>query len=161
MYPEIKNLLYQAEERYLKPLEIELFRRHAQFLAQRLETYELLREQEVAVFQPVADRLLEVFPQEKQETLEQALKHWLSVWRYCAMALLLDSPEFLQRHLLEWLSDMVQAHQLQAIEQNLYQLLQAQLPEFLSQQQLALLQPFLARAEATLLGTNNLTEFPA
>lgn len=158
MHPEIETLLYKAEEQYLKPLEIKLFKHHATSLSQRLETYEMLRDQEIAIFQPVADRLLKSFPQEKQETLEIALKHWLSVLRYCAMAMLLNNQEFLQRRLLEWLTDIVQAHQTQAIEMSLYQLLHASLKELLSEQQLALVQPFLEQAEATLLCTGDLTK---
>jgi hypothetical protein len=152
MHPEIETLLYKAEEHYLKPLEIKLFRHHATSLSQRLETYEFLRDQELAIFQPVVERLLLAFPQEKQETLERALKHWLSVLRYCAMAMLLNDQEFLQRRLLEWLTDLLRAHQMQAVETSLYQLLQTRLKELLSDQQLALVQPFLDRAKATLLG---------
>jgi len=158
MHPQIKTLLYEAEEHYLKPEEIETFKHHASSLAQRLETYELLREQEVAIFQPVADQLLEVFPQEKQETLERALKHWLSVLRYCTMAMLLNNQEFLQRRLLEWLTDLVQVHQTQAIEMTLYQLLQVHLKQILSDQQLALVQPFLDQAETTLLRASALAQ---
>jgi hypothetical protein len=159
MQPEIKTLLYEAEDHYLKPEEIESLKYHASSLAQRLETYELLRDAELAIFQPVADQLLEAFPQKQQE-IELALKHWLSVLRYCAMAMLMNNPEFLQRRLLEWLVDLVQVHQMQAIEINLYQLLQAQLQEQLSDQNLALVQPFLAQAEDTLLGRTNLVQLP-
>lgn len=158
MHPEIETLLYKAQEHYLNPLEIELFKHHATSLSERLETYELLREQEVAIFQPVADQLVKAFPQEKQETLERSLKHWLSVLRYCAMAMLLNNQEFLQRRLLEWLTDLVQAHQTQAVEMTLYQLLHGSLKELLSEQQLALVQPFLEQAEATLLCTGDLTK---
>ncbi len=158
MHPEIKALLYEAEEHYLKPEEIEIFKHSASSLVQRLETYELLRDQETAIFQPIADQLLKSFPQEKQENLERSLKHWLSVLRYCAMAMLLNNQEFLQRSLLEWLTDLVQAHQTQAIEMTLYQLLLVKLKEFLCDQQLALVQPFLTQAEETLLETGNLAQ---
>lgn len=161
MHAEIKTLLYNAEDHYLKSLDIQLFQHHAQSLSLRLETYELLREQELAIFQAVADQLLETFPQEKQATLEQVLKHWLSVLRYCAMAMLLNDQEFLQQRLLEWLADMVQARQMQAIETSLYQSLQSRLQELLSDQQLALLQPFLAQAEASLLEASDLAQLPA
>lgn len=158
MHPEIKTLLYKAEEHYLKPEEIESFKNYASSLAQRLEVYELLRDQEVDIFQPVADQLLNAFPQEKQESLEIALKHWLSVLRYCAMATLVNNQEFLQRGLLEWLTDIVRVNQTQAIEKTLYELLLARLSQLLSSQQLALVQPFLAQAEATLLGTGDLAK---
>lgn len=111
MHPEIKTLLYEAEDHYLKPEEIDSFKYHASSLAQRLETYELLRDAELAIFQPVADQLLETFPQQ-QENLKLALKHWLSVLRYSAMAMLMDNPEFLQLRLLESLTEGVQVHQM-------------------------------------------------
>lgn len=158
MYTEIKTLLYEAEACYLKQEEIETFKHYASSLRERLETYELLRDQEVAIFQPVADQLLEAFPQQKQETLERSLKHWLSVLRYCAMAMLLNNQEFLQRRLLEWLTDIVQAHQTQVVELSLYELLQIRLKEFFSDQQLDLVQPFLAQAEGILLNTGDLAE---
>lgn len=160
MYPEIKTLLYEAEDQYLKSSELDTFKYHVLSLSQRLAAYELLRDSELAIFQPIAEQLLATFPQEKQESIERALKHWLAILRYCAMAMLLNNPEFLQRRLLEWLTDLVQVHQTQAIEMTLYQLLLVRLPEFLSNQQVALLQPFLFQAEEALLGTGKLAQLP-
>jgi hypothetical protein len=160
MYPEIKILLNQAEQQYLQPQDIETFKHHVLSISTRLEAYELLRDNEVALIQPIADRLLSIFPQEKQENLERALKHWLSVMRYCAIAMLLNNPEFLQRSLLEWLTDIVQVHQTQAIEMAIYELLQVHLPEYLNSEHMALVQPFLTQAEETLLGTGKLAQLP-
>lgn len=157
MHSEMKDLLYEAEEHYLKPEEMEAFRHSASSLAHRVAAYELLREQEIAIFQPIANQLVKDFPQEK-EKIERALKHWLSISRYCAMAMLLNNPEFLQRRLLEWLTDLIQTHQIQAIELSVYESLQVHLKKHLSHQQLTLLQPFLAQAKDTLLGTDNLIQ---
>ncbi len=156
MHSEIKTLLYEAEERYLNLEEIETVKYYTLSLNQRLEVYELLRTQELTIFQSVADQLLKAFPQEPHETLERALKHWLSVLRYCGMAMLMNNFEFLQRRILDYLTDVVEVHQIQVIEGTLYQLLQSNLKEFLSDQQLALVQPFLAKAEKTLLITGGL-----
>lgn len=153
-------LLDEAEHHYLQPQEMVAFKHHVLSITTRLEAYELLRDNEIALFQPVADGLLGVFPQEKQENLERALKHWLSVMRYCAMAMLVNNPEFLRRRLLEWLTDLVQVHQTQAIEMTIYELLQVRLPEYLTSEHLALVQPFLAQAEETLLGTGKLAQLP-
>ena len=160
MQPQIKTLLYEAEEHYLKPEEIEVFKHCTSSLRERLETYELLRDQEIAVFQPIADQLVSAFPQEKQQTLERSLKHWLSILRYCSMGMLVNDPEFLQRRLLEWLTDLVQAHQTLAIEMALYKLLQTQLQETLSPQQWALVQPFLNQVKDALSGTGDLAQLP-
>ena len=72
------------------------------------------------------------------------------------MAMLMNNFEFLQRRILDYLTDVVEVHQIQVIEGTLYQLLQSNLKEFLSDQQLALVQPFLAKAEKTLLITGGL-----
>lgn len=159
MHADIKSLLYEAEEHYLQPEEIDTFKNHTSSLALRLETYELLREQELVIFQAIADQLTAEFPQEPQINLERGLKHWLTAVRYCAMAMVLNSPTYLQHRLLEWLTDLVQVYQLQAIETTIYQLLQKQL-EHLSQQQLALIQPFLLQAKTTLLATDELAQLP-
>lgn len=153
MYPEIRILLDEAEERYLKLEEIVAYKHHVSSLAQRLQVYELLRDNEIAIFQPIADQLLAAFPQHKQETIERALKNWLGTMRYCAMAMLLNNPMFLQHRLLEWLTDIIQVHQTQGIDTTLYQFLQARLPEILAEEQMALLQPFLAQVEQAVMGT--------
>jgi hypothetical protein len=101
-----------------------------------------LREKEASIFQPVADKLQETFPNEKQETLERSLKHWVLVLRYCAMAMLLNDRNFLEQRLLDWLSGIVEAHQTQKIEATVGNLLQTRLKELLSEQARSILQPF-------------------
>ncbi len=155
MNETIQSLLYDADERYLKAGDIVAFKNYTSSLSQRLETYELLRDEEIVIFQPIANQLLTSFP-DQQKDLERSLKNWLAVLRYCAMAMLLNNPEFLERRLLEWLTDIVQVHQIQAIDTALYKALQKQLPQLLADKQYSLLQPFLTQAAASLLVTDNL-----
>lgn len=154
MHPEVEALLEQAETRFLKPEELATFKRHVASLSQRLKVYEFLREKEVTIFQPVADQLQETFPDKKPEILERSLKHWLLILRHCAMAMLLNEENFLRQRLLDWLSGLVNAHQSRELESALYNLLQVRLKEVLSQQALAILQPFLDQAQATILVPN-------
>ena len=155
MNETIQSLLYDADERYLKAGDIVAFKNYTSSLSQRLETYELLRDKEIVIFQPIANQLLNSFPDQQQD-LERSLKNWLAVLRYCAMAMLLNNPEFLERRLLEWLTDIVRVHQIQAIDTALYKALQKQLPQLLADKQYSLLQPFLTQAGASLLVTDNL-----
>ncbi len=152
MQSDLKAILHKAEEHYLTKPEIIVFQNHVASLAQRLETYESLRDQEITIFQPIAEELVRAYPQKNPQLIEKAIKHWLAVMRYCAMAMLLNNPEYLQRRILEWLTEMVQAHQIQSVENTIYNLLLLRLKKVLSQQQLALLQPFLAQVQTTLLG---------
>jgi Phycobilisome protein len=154
MHPEIEVLLDQAENRFLKAEELIAFKRQAASLAQRLKIYEFLREKEISIFQPVANKLQEAFPDEKQETLERSLKHWLLVLRYCAMAMLLNDRAFLEQRLLDWLSGLVEAHQTQKIELTICNLLQTRIKEILSDQARAILQPFLDQAQSILIQGN-------
>jgi hypothetical protein len=151
MHSDLRTLLYDSEIAYLQGQQIYLFKHRIDALKESLEVYERLRDREIAIFQPIADELLKAFPMENPKLIERALKHWLSIMRYCAMAMLLNNPEFLQHRLLEWLTDVVQAYQMEAIENHLYELLQASLKTVLSDQQFALIQPFLAQARTTLV----------
>lgn len=158
MHPDLQTLLYKAEEHYLEATEIKLFRHHMASLSQRLATYEILRDQELAIFQPIADQLQQAFPQEPTQLLEQCLKQWINILRYAAMAMLLNNPEFMQWRLLEWLTELVQAHQMQSIEAKLCQLLQIRLKELLLPEQQCLIQPLIDQAQTTLLGSPVLYE---
>lgn len=151
MYPELQTLLYAAEERYLQDGDIENFRQILQSFQNRMQTYELLRDSEAAIFQRVANQLAEAYPKEKPERLERALKHWIAAMRYCGMAMLLNNPEYLDRHLLEWLTEQVNAHQMQTIESTLHQLLEPRLRKVLDRQQWELFQPFVEQVQRSLL----------
>ncbi|WP_009630670.1 phycobilisome protein [Synechocystis sp. PCC 7509] len=157
MNANIQSLLYDADERYLKSGEIGALKSYTSSLSQRLETYELLRDQETTIFQPIANQLLASFP-DQQHDLERSLKNWLAVLRYCTMAMLLNNSEFLERRLLEWLTDIVRVHRTQAIDTALYEGLEKQIPQILADNQYSLLQPFLAQAAASLLVTDNLAQ---
>lgn len=151
MHTDLTNFFHLSQDHYLADTEIATFKHHIDLLAQRLELYELLRDQEIVIFQAVADQLEEVFAQENPKVLERAVKHWLSVMRYAAMAMLMNNHEYLQHRLLEWLTDIVKAHNLQEIERFLCEFLQLQLSERLSEDQLVLINPFLEQAKTTLL----------
>jgi hypothetical protein len=154
MHTEFEALLHKAEEQYLQKPGMLVFKHQIASLTLRLETYELLRDQEIAIFQSVADQLLETFSSSQTQLLEKALMHWLAVMRYAAMAMLLHQPEFLQHRLLEWLTDIVQIHPMQDIEMKLYPLLMTQLQKVLSEQQMALMQPFVEQARTALINTS-------
>jgi Phycobilisome protein len=155
MHPEIEALLDQAETRFLKGEELIAFKRQAAILAQRLKIYEFLREKEANIFQPIANKLQEKFPDEKEENLERSLKHWVLVLRYCAMAMLLNDRDFLEERLLDWVSGIVEAHQTQKIEATVCNLLQTRLKEMLSEQARALLQPFFDQSKSMIVDQGN------
>lgn len=151
MQSDFEDFFHRSEHHYLQKAEILLFRQHIEILRQRLATYEALRNKETEIFQAVADQLEVDYPTESSQQLGKALNHWICVMRYCAMAMLLNNPEFLQHRLLEWLTDIVKVHQMHTIEQTLYKILHAQLTCVLPPRQNELIKPFLQQAQQTLL----------
>jgi hypothetical protein len=67
------------------------------------------------------------------------------------MAMLLSNPEYLQYRLLEWLTEMIEAHELRAIETRLSEILTEHLQKVLSAEGFNLLKPFLTQSETVLL----------
>ncbi len=157
MHSDFQQFLQDAEDHYLQNAEIAEFKQHVSTLEQRLQTYELLRENELEIWQPVADQLSETCPNESNQRQEKVLQHWISALRYGAMAMLMNRPEFLKYRLLEWLTDVVQAHQLVDLEYQLSQLLEARLKEILTAQQWNLIQPYFVQTQQILMGTEHIT----
>lgn len=147
MHPEIVRLLQEAEDRYLQPSEVEIFQRYAASLNRRLEIYEKLREKEENIFQPVADAIEAAFPNEKPEVISRSLKHWILILRYCATAMLANDPEFLKLRLQEWVKGLVAAQANNSLDLKIYEGLENQLKSHLSEKQLPLIQPFLAKSK--------------
>jgi hypothetical protein len=155
MHKDFQDLLYIAEKRYLQKTQLKTLTGHLDTLKVRLATYKKIRDQEIPIFQEVVDKLLLTASDIPPETIEQVLKHWLAVMRYATMAMLLNNPEFLQRRILEWLTPQIKAHQIEAIETKFYQALVTKIKETLTQEQFALMQPFLSQAQTTLLGAES------
>lgn len=151
MQAELNELLVKAENRYLQTEELLGFKSYSETLAQRLKIYEFLRDREVVIFQPIADQISVIFSQEKQERLEQVLQQWILILRHSAMAMLLNDSEYLQRRVIDWLSGIVQAHNTQAIDAQIYQLLNNRLNELLSAKAMIFIQPFLEQVKSYLL----------
>jgi hypothetical protein len=154
MQTDFEQLFHQAEHHYLQKPELNLFKQQIGVMKERLATYETLREQEIPIFQAVADRLEMAFERENPRTLERALKHWVSALRYCGMAMLLNNPEHLQHRLLEWLTDQIQAYNIVEIERSTYNFLESELKQTLDEKQYTLVKPFLEQCKANLLSAN-------
>lgn len=147
MHPELLSLLEKAEQRYLEPQEVELYRRHAASLNRRLQTYESLRDQENKIFQQVADRLVAAFANEPQENLERCLKYWLLIVRYSATAMLLNDQSYLQNRLQDWVKVFLETYETHSIDAKLYDLLMNELTKELPPEHLRLVEPVLQKAK--------------
>lgn len=151
MYPDLQILIHEAEFNYLQKDDLEIFSEHIDNLQQKLEVYRLVRDREIEIFQEVANRLVAQFPSTQEKALESSLHHWLLIMRYAAMAMLLNNPEFLERRLLEWLTDIVQIRESQSIDVAVHSLLINQLGKVMNSPELKYLEPFLNQAKEYLV----------
>ena len=147
----ITSLSYKAEADYLQSEDLEILQNYTSSVKERLATYEVLRSREVDIFQPLVNRLIDTFPHESQEKIKLVLKHWISILRYCGMAMLMDNSAYLQHRLLEWIHPQIQAYKIQSLENELFTRLDKQLKKKLSPEEFRLLQPFLELAKQTLV----------
>ena len=152
MNSNIETLLDVAEDRYLKPEELTALGQYVTSLSDRLVIYRTLRDQEVQIMQPVADQLQAQYAQEPTEKLERCIKNALLVLRDCAMAMLLDDNNFVRDRLSGWLTEVTQVYNTQAVDQQLYSLLEAKLAQTLPANQMGLLKPYLQTAQSILTG---------
>ena len=146
MYPKLQEIIHQAESKYLQEEDLNQLQQEISALKEKTRVYKTLRDKEIEIFQAVADQLVTKLSDEDTTAIEDCLRQWLLVTRYCAMAMLLNNPEFLERRLLEWLTDIVKIHQSQSISDTLYSLLMVRLGKVFSDQDLAYIKPFLKQA---------------
>lgn len=144
MYAELKELLYDAEDHYLQPGEIDNLRQHVDSLQQRLKIYKSIRDQEITIFQAIADQM-------DGEITSEAIGHWAAILRYVSMGMLLNSKEFIHRRILEWLNPVIQAHDRVSLDNRIYQSLCNQFKEILTEEQWQILQPFFFEVQTTIL----------
>lgn len=149
MNTETKNLVYQAESRYLTPQELGVFDSNVKSMPKRLSLYKLLRDREVKIVQEVADRIEAQMPTADPTILELGIKNLLLVLRYCAMSILTDNPTLLKTRLLDWLDQVTPAYDMKSVNAALYELLNQTLKKELTSEQLALLQPLVNTAKTT------------
>ncbi|TVQ48027.1 MAG: phycobilisome protein [Gloeocapsa sp. DLM2.Bin57] len=154
MYAELRELLYDAEEHYLKSEEIDKLRQNVESLKERLAIYKELRNREIDIFQAIANQLeKELDPTEVQQ-LPELIVHWAKIVRYVAMGMLLNSNEFIQRRILEWITPVRQAHNRVSLDEQVYKLLYSELKNLLPEQQWQIWQPFIVQVEQTMLRAN-------
>lgn len=158
MQKDFENLFYEAEDHYLNVDEMIAFKHQVSSLKQRLTIYKKIRDQEIVIFQSIADDLVNHFPQEQPKRLENSLIYWISVMRYGAMAMLLNNPDYLRYRLLEWLADIIHAQKMVAIETHIFNCLKAQLQELFSVEEMTFLNVFLTETKTILLNEKTITE---
>ena len=150
MITEINSQIYQAEAEYLAQKDLGIFKSQIFYIEERLRIYEHIRDREAEIFQHIAERIIQNFPDEPEPQVKRALKHWIVTLRYCSMAMLSNDPLHLQR-ILEWLPEQIEAHQTKELEKNLYTYLYKRLKKDLGNDDFSIIQAYLEQSKKALL----------
>lgn len=150
MQSSIDGIFDEAENRYLKPEELQEIGQYVASIAERMSAYRALRDREIELIQQAADQLQLDMPGIETTVLERAVKNGMLTLRHCGMAMLLNDPNFVQTRLLNWLKDSIELHQVQGADAAFFGLIKQQLRLSLNAQQMALLEPFFNLVEAVI-----------
>lgn len=100
IYSDIDQLFQVQGQPPLRPSELDVLQDCVASLERRLDVYEALRNQEVTLYEALADQLREYSPLASETAVEGVVMTWLAVLRHCASAMLLDNPQSLEKRLL-------------------------------------------------------------
>lgn len=148
MQSPLEGVFDEAENRYLKPEELHAIGQYVASIAERMNAYRALRDHEIDLVQRAADELQLELPSIEILTLERTIKYGMLTLRQCAMGMLLNDAEYVQKRLLSWLKDAIALHNDQEINAVFFRLIQQQLRVSLNAHQVALLEPFLSLVDS-------------
>lgn len=142
MQSPLDGIFDQAENCYLKPDELQHIGQYVASIAERMSAYRTLRDRELDLIQQAVDDLLLEMPGLESAAIERTVKNGMLTLRHCAMAMLLNDPNYLEHRLLSWLENSIELYRAQGTDAAFFRLLKQQLSFSLSVQQMALLNPF-------------------
>lgn len=143
MNPNLDKFLYQGEDQYLSGDELVEYQAYLSQLEMKVKVYEIIRDQEVFIFKILATELQEKYPEERTHLLSEALSQWSLILKYACTAMVLDNSEYLASRANNWLKELVQLRSIPDMDNILYQTLVEVLPEVLTDDENALLLPYL------------------
>lgn len=143
----LQTLFSTAEKRYLTADELKQLGRYSLSLPHRLAVYRQIRDQELALLQPVADGLEIALPNAPVAMLERSLKTGIAALRSSAMAMLVNDLSSLD-DTLRWVQQGQQHHASEGADQLMFQLMLKQLQTHLKPAHFKLLEPYFAPFQA-------------
>jgi hypothetical protein len=147
---KLDTLFDEPDKRYLDASDLGILSQYVSSIPERMAVYRTLRDQEIAIMQPIADALQQQGGH-PEALVERSVRNGLMVLRYVAMAMLLDDDGFVEERLQGWLPEMVKAYETQTVDEQLFHLLNQQLGKVFSPAQINLLKPSLDRAKSLML----------
>jgi hypothetical protein len=149
---KLDALFDSPDKRYLDANDLSVLSQYVSSIPERVNVYRTVRDQEVTIMQAVADTLQQQTNQ-PEALVERSVRNGLMVLRYVAMAMLLDDQSFIEERLRGWLPEIVKAYETQALDRQLFQLLEQKLAAVLTQPQMRLVKPMLDQAQVIMFDT--------
>jgi hypothetical protein len=153
MNPKLDALFNEPEKRYLNADELSVLSQYVSSIPERVKVYRQLRDQEIAIVQPVVDAVQPQFPDVDEATFERCVRNLLLILRYSATAMLMEDAAFVEARLKGWLPEMVKAYGTEAVDQKLLDTLAQRLTQALPPQHMSLLKPGFDQARALIIGS--------
>ncbi len=141
MHP-LSDFFRESDKRYLAQAELKLLGRYTLSLPHRLAIYRQIRDQELALLQPVADGLEKSLVGTSVTAIEQSLKLGIAVLRTSAMAMLTNDISSLD-DTLRWVRQSQANNDSQQTDELCFQLMTQQLEQRLEAAHFKLLLPYL------------------
>jgi hypothetical protein len=120
---KLDALFDSPDKRYLDANDLSVLSQYVSSIPERVNVYRTVRDQEVTIMQAVADTLQQQTNQ-PEALVVRSVRNGLMVLRYVAMAMLLDDQSFIEERLRGWLPEIVKAYETQALDRQLFQLLE-------------------------------------
>ncbi|MCU0551338.1 MAG: hypothetical protein MUC48_18475 [Leptolyngbya sp. Prado105] len=150
MQSPFDSVFDEAENRYLQPEELKAIGQYVASISERMSAYRALRDHEIDLMQQAADQMQLEMPSIETIALERTVKNGMLALRHCAMAMLLNDADYVQKRLLSWLRDSIELHKDQGTDAVFFNLMKQQLRLSLNAQQMALLDPFLSLVDTVI-----------
>ncbi|MCM1983821.1 hypothetical protein [Lyngbya confervoides] len=155
MHTQLEQFLYQAEDRYLSSQEINQYSDCISNLERSLTAYKRLRDQEMHIFHIIADEVQNEHPHEDSIDLGESILQWMSLLRYCSMAMLMSNIDYLDQQLNGWFKEIVQMRKVQFLDRLIFETLNEVVLEVLSKDLVPAIQPYLQRLDESLFANSS------
>ncbi len=149
-----KTTIQNADGRYLNTSELQALEDYLSSFALRLQTHQLLKEQEALLIERALARYAQEDPHLQTRfgpnARERCGQDMTEILRYCAVALLRNDEDYLKENLLFWLQTVMRALDKQDSCDLAYRLLQEVIQEILPADSARLANQYIALAQEML-----------
>lgn len=156
MNSDIREMLSDAEGRYLEPEEQTVLMEYANSLEQRLIIMRDVQATENEIVESVVETVVDKHPEaieRHQQMRDKTARDVAMVLRYCVLAMVKDDPEYLEDQVLHWFRNVVvEAFEMTDYVDTAYATLIDEVERRLEPDDFQMLAPYLRMTHSILIG---------